>query len=322
MWTRGERWMSTEPKHTDLIPDPPAEWRRDWEEHVRRAAPAQLNFDHGGATTYWGSRAQARRAAVVANFGRWPTVVIDTVVVFLSVEVLALVMSAIVLFVIALNGPTLAHGGSISEALSHASATEREWLSTPPGIAVLALASQAGLLLTLQLRVVLRGLLSWADIGFGPALRRAPLRALALGVGIGLLAFVVGEVLLAIMNEAGLDVREQANSLQSVRHAPIAQVIPFVLTTVFTAPLAEEAFFRGYMLRALTVRYGLAAGLGISSILFALLHLLGGVGWDVVPLFVVGVLLGWAYARTGNLLTDITAHAVNNLIGVLILYHG
>jgi membrane protease YdiL (CAAX protease family) len=36
-------------------------------------------------------------------------------------------------------------------------------------------------------------------------------------------------------------------------------------------------------------------------------------------LIVVGALLAWGYARTGNLITDITAHALNNLIGVVLL---
>jgi membrane protease YdiL (CAAX protease family) len=73
-------------------------------------------------------------------------------------------------------------------------------------------------------------------------------------------------------------------------------------------------------LRALTVRYGLRIGLVVSAALFAALHLGGDVGWVVVPLFAIGIILGWAYARTGNLLTNVTAHAVNNAIGVLLLY--
>lgn len=313
--------MTREADQKDVSPEAPDAWRREWDERVREAAPAQLTFDHGNATRFWRSREQARQAAALAGFGRWPVVILDTILAVVTVEVLALVVSAIALFALAINGPILAHGGTIANALSLASATEQQWLSSPPGLAVLALASQAGLLLIVQLRVVQRGLLSWSSLGLGSALRRAPLRALALGIGFGLLAFVVGELLLYAMHAAGLDVQEQANSFKSVRHAPAAQVIPFIITTVLTAPLAEEIFFRGYILRALTVRYGLPTGITLSSALFAVLHLGGNVGLVVVPLFVVGIILGWAYARTGNLLTSITAHAINNLISVLILYH-
>lgn len=314
--------MSTEPDQLAMASDPPTAWRREWQERERQVAPARLHADHGAVTTYWHSPAQARQAAALARFGRWPLVCLDTVLVFIAVELLALVLSAIALFALALTGPVLAHGGTIADALKHASATEQDWLSTPPGLALLALASQCGLLLIVQLRVVLRGMLSWSDVGLGRALRRAPLRALALGVGFGLLAFVVGEALMGIMHAMGIDVQEQANSFKSVRHASLAEVVPFIITTVFTAPLAEEAFFRGYALRALTIRYGLPSGLLVSSALFALLHLGGDVGWVVVPLFVVGIILGWAYARTGTLLTSITAHTVNNLIGVILLYYG
>ncbi|HWE64817.1 MAG TPA: CPBP family intramembrane glutamic endopeptidase [Chloroflexota bacterium] len=312
--------MTREPGRA-VAPDPPAAWRREWEERVRRAAPEQLTFDHGRATRYWSSREHAGQSAVLESFGHWPVVTLDTILVFVAEVVLNLVLAAVAIFVIATNGPPLGHRSTAYNALQHASTVvSQQWLVSPVGIACSALVTQAGIMLILYLRVVRRGVLSWSDLGFGPVLRREPLRALALGIGFGLLAFVVGEALLSIMNAAGLDVQEQQKSFQSVRHTSPAELAPFFITTVLTAPLAEEAFFRGYALRALTVRYGLPIGLVVSSALFAVLHLGGAVGWVVVPLFVVGLVLGWAYARTGNLITSITAHAINNLIGVLLLY--
>jgi len=48
----------------------------------------------------------------------------------------------------------------------------------------------------------------------------------------------------------------------------------------------------------------------------------GGGGGHALPLFAFGLLLGWGYVRTGNLLCSVSAHALNNLIVVFFLFHG
>jgi membrane protease YdiL (CAAX protease family) len=88
-------------------------------------------------------------------------------------------------------------------------------------------------------------------------------------------------------------------------------VLAVVLVGAVVAPVVEEAFFRGYVFRALAVRKGLPMAYVISAGAFALLHQLP----TLIPVFfVMGLLLCWAYQYTGNLLAPITAHAVNNSI--------
>lgn len=73
---------------------------------------------------------------------------------------------------------------------------------------------------------------------------------------------------------------------------------------LFTLPAAaEEALLRGYPLQALTEAWGPAAGLGITSVAFGLLHLGNpGVSWLAVGNIVLaGLLLGTVYLRTGSL---------------------
>jgi membrane protease YdiL (CAAX protease family) len=304
---------------TDTHLWPPEAWRQDLDERTRAVAPEQLSFEPGRVTTYWAAPDHAHLWRVLQVFGRWPTVLIDTLLVFLAEVVLNMVLAAIVVFVIVLQNPAIQHGTPIKRALSHASASAVTWLTSPAGIAAGAIATQIGIVVVLYLRVVRRNQWSWSEMGFG-AIRQRPVRAVVLGIGFGLLAFAVGEIMLALMSRAGLYVGGQEQSLRSVPHASLPAVIPFFITTVVTAPLVEESFFRGYALRALTARYGLVVGLVLSSALFAALHLPGNVGWEAVPLFVIGMILGWAYARTGNLLTDMTAHALNNGIGVVLLY--
>lgn len=311
---------------TNALPDapetPPHEWRRAWDLRLAAAAPERLQTGAGQSTAYWASGDRSVLFARLRQFGAWPAVAADALLLLAAEIVVNLLFSVVALFIIVLNGRYLVRYHDVNGALSHAQNALIDWLSSPQGLALGALATQAGIVLILYLRVVWRGLLRWADLGFGAALRRRPGSAIALGIGLGLLAFAVGEALLNVMHLLGLDVQEQANNFKSIRHAAAIAVVPFVLTTAITAPLAEESFFRGYLLRALSVRHGLTVGLIGSSALFAALHLVGGVGWVVVPLFVIGIILGWGYARTGNLATSVTAHAVNNLISTVLLLHG
>ena len=273
----------------------------EWRAHY------QLQIDRAVSQGY---RAMVGR---LNAFGRLTSVVVDTILLVISELVLGLLLGLAAYGFFVLHGKYPNSGaGSAATDLSH-------WLSSPTGLGLSALVTQAGIFLILQLRVVRPGLLSWNDIGFGPALRRDPLHAFALGLGLGLAVFVVGEVLLLVMQAVGLPVNGQQQQLQSVHHTSALSFAFFALTAAVTAPIAEEAFFRGYVLRALATRQGFPVGALVSSLLFGLLHLTGGVGLVALPLMVVGALLAWGYARTGNLITDITAHALNNLIGVVLL---
>ena len=74
-------------------------------------------------------------------------------------------------------------------------------------------------------------------------------------------------------------------------------------------PLAEELFFRGILYGWLRVKVGIVRALGISSLLFAVLHT------DLttfLPIFGLGLLFGWAYERTGSLITPVTIHVLHN----------
>lgn len=92
--------------------------------------------------------------------------------------------------------------------------------------------------------------------------------------------------------------------------------IYFAMILIFTSPLqavAEEVFFRGYLLQA----FGSAAsrawvGIVVSAVIFALFH-----GVQNPALFAnrlaFGLLAGWLVWKTGGLEAAIAAHVVNNL---------
>lgn len=80
------------------------------------------------------------------------------------------------------------------------------------------------------------------------------------------------------------------------------------------APLAEEMVFRGGLLRQLlnltgSSRHWLA--IVISALVFGVLHLNFAQG---VHAFIIGLLLGWMYYRTGSIVPGVAFHWVNNSV--------
>jgi membrane protease YdiL (CAAX protease family) len=91
-------------------------------------------------------------------------------------------------------------------------------------------------------------------------------------------------------------------------------VAVLAVTSVF-APLLEEVVFRGFLLASLTKWLPTPGAVLFSSVLFALAHLAPR---DFVELVVLGMVLGFSYARTRNLLTPMLIHSLWNS-GVLVV---
>lgn len=83
------------------------------------------------------------------------------------------------------------------------------------------------------------------------------------------------------------------------------------------APLCEEIVFRGAILRSLlcSTRLSPWMAIGISALLFALVHLNPA---QMPHAFVIGILLGWMYWRTGSILPGMAYHWANNSVAYVI----
>lgn len=91
------------------------------------------------------------------------------------------------------------------------------------------------------------------------------------------------------------------------------------LVVALTPALCEEAFFRGLMLSGLR-RLGPWAAIGISGLLFGLLH---GSIYQLLPTFILGLLLGYAVWRSESIYCSVLIHALNNgLIATLVWANG
>lgn len=138
-------------------------------------------------------------------------------------------------------------------------------------------------------------------------------RAILVGVGWGIPAWVVASLLAALVSDllSRAGIRAQPEVAQQV----LSTANPFVavLATVIIAPVAEEVFFRGVALNAWTREYGARRAIIGSALLFGLIH---GSLIAILPIFGLGLALALVYRRTANLASAIALHATFNGISV------
>jgi membrane protease YdiL (CAAX protease family) len=91
-------------------------------------------------------------------------------------------------------------------------------------------------------------------------------------------------------------------------------IVTIVLVGIL-GPIAEEIFFRGFVLPGLIKRFGVGRSLLISSLVFSLFHIDPGA---IVPTFALGLALGWVYLKTGSIWPAIFAHGLHNTVAVLV----
>ena len=105
-----------------------------------------------------------------------------------------------------------------------------------------------------------------------------------------------------------------------------ADFLPIAVCTVFFAPVAEEFLFRGVLFAGFYRRSPASAFL-ISTIVFSAIHIAAYIGsypWYTLLLCFIqyippSLALGWAYARSGSILSPMLMHIVINAIGIFVM---
>ncbi|RQH24914.1 CPBP family intramembrane glutamic endopeptidase [Okeania hirsuta] len=91
----------------------------------------------------------------------------------------------------------------------------------------------------------------------------------------------------------------------------------FYVTASIAAPVFEEIMFRGFLLPSLTKYMSVWGAIVASGFLFAVAHLNIS---EVLPLAVLGMILGVVYTRSRNLLSSMLLHSLWNSGTLLSLY--
>ncbi len=88
-----------------------------------------------------------------------------------------------------------------------------------------------------------------------------------------------------------------------------------ILSISILAPILEELLFRGAITKKLLSLYSPKVAILLSALVFGVIH------WNpaqVVPAFLIGLLLAWMYYRTGSLIPVIVIHIINNSLSVFL----
>ncbi len=88
----------------------------------------------------------------------------------------------------------------------------------------------------------------------------------------------------------------------------------FLVVAIF-APIFEEWLCRGMVLRGLLTKMKPVWAIVISALFFAVIH---GNPWQALNAFLIGVLMGYVYYKTGSLILTMTIHFVNNGTAVIL----
>lgn len=99
-------------------------------------------------------------------------------------------------------------------------------------------------------------------------------------------------------------------------------LVCFFITAALAAPLFEEFIFRGFLLASLTRYLPVWGAIALSGLIFALAHLSLS---ELLPLWILGMVLGYTYTRTQNLWSPMVLHSLWNtgtLVGLTILGNG
>jgi hypothetical protein len=123
------------------------------------------------------------------------------------------------------------------------------------------------------------------------------------------LLFVVLMAVAMVLNLLKIEPMPQPVFTMYLSEGRTSVVRILLLLAVVAGPVAEEIFFRGLLYGWLRGRIGIPAGLLVSALFFALLHM------DAVaffPILGLGLLFGWVYERTGSLAAPIAIHIFHN----------
>jgi membrane protease YdiL (CAAX protease family)/Flp pilus assembly protein TadD len=105
-------------------------------------------------------------------------------------------------------------------------------------------------------------------------------------------------------------------ALPLIQEALHSNPVSVVVSVVFFAPMAEEVLFRGLLFGALQKWLSTRSTILVTAALFALIHMQA---IYFLPIFLLGLLCGWARHKSGSLAVPMSLHVLNNGISLLLM---
>lgn len=151
-----------------------------------------------------------------------------------------------------------------------------------------------------------------STLGF---VRTSGFRPYLFAAGMWLIGLSMLIVWMQVLIWLGVDFLVPPDTAQKALDEAGGSIVITILLVGIAGPIAEEVFFRGFVLTGLLKRFGVRRALLFSSLLFGLFHIDPGA---IVPTFALGLILGWVYLKTGSVWPAMFAHGLHNTVAVLI----
>ena len=130
----------------------------------------------------------------------------------------------------------------------------------------------------------------------------------------GLFAMLLASAIILYLFEDLLGwIIDLMNSVQYGNMTPLNYVFLFISICIL-APLWEELFFRGILLRRFAMKWKASTSIIVSSLIFGLMHF-GGNSMIHATLF--GCLMGFVYLKTQNIWVPIALHSISNFMSFI-----
>lgn len=106
---------------------------------------------------------------------------------------------------------------------------------------------------------------------------------------------------------------------QELQDSTLALVVASIVFVTF-APVCEEIFFRGFVFTGFWRYFGVILAALASGFLFSAAHISPNMHKTIIPIFVIGTVFAFAYWRSGNILSTMLAHFLQNALAVTLLW--
>lgn len=150
---------------------------------------------------------------------------------------------------------------------------------------------------------------SFREMGVKSITTKFIMMGILLGITLPLLTTVLSLLTEPIIGSSPI----QEELMKTVKTPSLFPIFLFLGSII--APVIEEIYFRGFSYQAFKKKWGANWGTFVNAIFFALLHL---DPWVFLHILVIGIVLAYAYEKTGSLPLVMIAHSLNNALAFLI----
>ncbi len=134
-------------------------------------------------------------------------------------------------------------------------------------------------------------------------------------------AVILNEPIAEAIPKSGLNgfLDKMYGMLEAMEKQLIQYPVAMSVSIAIMAPIFEELFFRGFILKGLLNQTQKPAlSIVISALIFALVHINP---WQFVGALILGCVLGFVYYRTRSLLNVMLLHFLNNALGIYFFFN-